>query len=80
MASWDGPQHNVLEARSLLQSSTLGSPSTQWMPAHTSPYGAVSFQPSSRTSGMPLSKFPYFYGFSSYKVLFFCLSERLKRN
>ncbi|XVF25029.1 hypothetical protein REPUB_Repub13aG0178800 [Reevesia pubescens] len=50
-----GPQANVLEARSLLQSSNLGSPSTQWMSGQPSSYGAVPFQPSSSTSRLPLS-------------------------
>ncbi|XWS19027.1 hypothetical protein CRYUN_Cryun32bG0095700 [Craigia yunnanensis] len=55
MSSWHGTKPNVLEARSLLQSSSVGSPCTQWMPAQSSPYGAVPFQPSSSTLGMPLS-------------------------
>ena len=81
MASWHGPELNVFEARSLLQSSCVGSPSTQWMPAQSSPYGAVvPFQPSSSTLGMPLSKFPSFYGFSSSFIIFirFCSTVYLK--
>ncbi|XVE88950.1 hypothetical protein DITRI_Ditri19aG0110700 [Diplodiscus trichospermus] len=62
IASWLGPQPNELEARSLLQSSSFGSPSTEWMPAQASSYGALAVQPSSSTSGMALNKFPSFYG------------------